>query len=112
MNPLKALRDEVEHLTTRLRLHQDYQTVFSTPEGRNVLHDLLRECGTFKTSYDANPHGTAYNEGKRYAALFVQSRLRQDNVPAIMKLLEEKTNDNRRPDETRNYTNDAPPILP
>ena len=120
MNPLDYAQKQYNQLKLQLRLYQDYQTVFNSPEGKNILHDLLRECRVFMTSQDAvNPHNTAFNEGKRSVGLFIQSRLRMDNVPAMMSLLQEKApNDNQRPNGDTNarpeypeYRDDSSPIL-
>lgn len=115
MNPLALINREIEQLKARLRLQQEYKTVFESPEGQGVLHDLFRECGVFKTSMDNNSSNmTAFNEGKRAIALHIQSRLRTDNVLAIQRLLMEKSNDNQRPPDDRNaytYRDDASPIL-
>jgi len=120
MNPLTYAQREYESTKLKLRLHQDYLTVFESPEGKNILHDLFRECGVFKTSQDErNPHITAFNEGRRSIGLLIQSRLRMDNVPAIMALLQEKAqSDNQRPgvenartNSTPEYRDDPSPIL-
>ena len=102
MNPLQLVQREVDQLKARLMIHQYYQGVFESPAGREVLHDLLRECGVFALSHnpqDPTPQNTAHNDGKRAVGLFVLNRLRMDNVPAIQKLIQEKSNDNRRPDD-------------
>lgn len=110
MNPFSRLKDEVESLKQRLSLHQHYHSVFESPQGKAVLHDLLAACGMFRTSQDSNPHTTAFNEGKRVIALHILDRMRLDKVEAIQHLLEEKANDNQRP-EQRLGSEEPGPIL-
>lgn len=110
MNPLDVAKNEIEAIKQRLRIHQSYQTVFEQPQGRDVLHDLLREAGMFSTSQTHDPHKTAFNEGKRYIALFVLNRLRMDNLDHLQHLLMEKASDNRDPAK-HDYEHTAPPIL-
>jgi hypothetical protein len=92
---MDSLKDNViDPIQHKLNLKRNYRDIFDTDAGKAVLHDLLRECGAFSTSMDTNPNMTAFKEGKRSIALFLQSRLRLDNVPDMMKLLEER-HDNR-----------------
>ena len=108
MNPFSRLKDEAESLKQRLSLHQHYQTIFESPQGKAVLHDLLAACGMFRTSQDSNPHTTAFNEGKRVIALHILDRMRLDKVEAIQHLLEEKANDNQRPERSSNGDEPGP----
>ncbi len=110
MNPFRLMKVEKDALKQRLRLHQSYQAIFEQPQGREVLHDLLREAGMFSTSQTTNPHQTAFNEGKRFIALFVLNRLRMDNLDHVQQLLMEKARDNRDPEHYESDP-DAPPIL-
>lgn len=107
-NPFELLSDELKSLKDRLRLYQSYQAVFESEAGKLVLHDLLTASGTFSVSQRENPHTTAFNEGRRSVGLHLLARLRKDNVPAILQLLEEKASDNRRP-ELR--PDDSAPVL-
>lgn len=84
----------IDPIQEKLNLKRNYRALFETDADKAVLHDLLRECGIFSTSMDTNPNMTAFKEGKRAIGLFLQSRLRLDNVPAMMKLVEER-HDNR-----------------
>lgn len=44
----------------------DYDTIFSTPEGKRVLADLAQRHGVFETVFvPGDPHHTAFREGKR-----------------------------------------------
>ncbi|MEA2036819.1 MAG: hypothetical protein U9O94_04885 [Nanoarchaeota archaeon] len=54
------------------KLKHDYETVFSTGEGKRVLEDIKR-CGfVFKTSMiQGDSHATAFNEGRRELALHI-----------------------------------------
>lgn len=74
----------------RIELKRQYMKVLTdTPDGRDVLHDILRAAMFSSNCFDANPNVAAYNEGKRFVALHILSRLRMNNEEANLKLLEE-----------------------
>lgn len=55
---------------TKQQLTAAYKHVFSTEDGKLVLHDLLRSCHALKSSYcRENTHDTAFAEGQRNVAL-------------------------------------------
>src|SRR5574337_1123838 len=110
-NPIELLVEEVRDLKRKLKLYQNYMAVFESEAGQLVLHDLLTASGMFQPSQRENPHQTAYYEGRRSIGLHLLSRLRKDNVPAILQLLEEKANDNRRPDTITARPEDTSPVL-
>ena len=63
----------------RSQLIIDYHGTFATPEGLSVLEDLSKRCFENRTTYvDQNPHGTAFQEGKRYMILYIRDKLRKD----------------------------------
>jgi len=53
-----------------------YQTVFGTPEGQEVLVDLMEHCGWTKDLYTENSHQTANFLGRRNVILHIKSILR------------------------------------
>ena len=54
-----------------------YRTVFQTPEGVLVLHDLINRGGLLSTSMVlGESHETAFNEGKRGLLLEILNVLR------------------------------------
>ena len=51
--------------------------MFNTPEGQEVLRDLLKAGGVLKVSHSLDgAETTAFNDGKRALALHVLNRLR------------------------------------
>ena len=88
-----SLADQLRRLAPRIALHHAYQGVFGTPEGRMVLHDLLREGGMLKTSHVLNdPADTAFREGKRAMALHLVGRLRWSESE-LLALAQQRTTD-------------------
>jgi len=62
--------------TALVKWHQDYQTVFSTPQGRRVLSDLVRTANVDRSTYvTGDSHQTAFNEGKRAIVMRILNRL-------------------------------------
>lgn len=62
-----------------------YAELFETPQGVVVWHDLLRRFGYMgKTTMDANPHITAFNEGTRFVVLHIHGMLHgvEEELPA------------------------------
>jgi hypothetical protein len=58
---------------------EDYKLVFSTPQGRRVLKDLLDFCHYNKPTYVVgDSYATHYNEGLRRVALRLTSFLNLD----------------------------------
>lgn len=54
-----------------------YATVFGSPEGKLVLHDLLRRTGILEASMVAgDPHMTHFRDGRRSVGLDVVHMLR------------------------------------
>jgi hypothetical protein len=74
---------------TLKRLTSDYATVFTSPQGERVEDDLRIRCGADKTSFDVDPYVTAFNEGRRYVWLQIQSRKNRTDEQ-ILRLLKVK----------------------
>lgn len=80
-------------MARRLRIYRAYRRVFAGPDGRTVLHDLMRRNGLLATSQvDGDPHRTAFNEGRRAAVLELLSVLRLTEAD-LMQLSEERLTD-------------------
>lgn len=61
----------------RLAVTGAYHTVYSTPEGAMMIHDLLREAGVLSVGHVAgDPASSQFNEGKRALGLHILQRLR------------------------------------
>ena len=60
-------------------LKKNYQYIFNTDEGKEVLSDLERRCHYHSTTnVKGDSHESAYMEGQRSVILFVKSMLRKD----------------------------------
>ena len=60
-------------------LKKNYQYIFNTDEGKEVLSDLERRCHYHSTTnVKGDSHESAYMEGQRSVILFIKSMLRND----------------------------------
>jgi hypothetical protein len=49
----------------KLDILKSYQDVFDSPQGKEVLHDMMKTNGMFSTTFNENPYTMAYLEGRR-----------------------------------------------
>ena len=60
-------------------LKKNYQYIFNTDEGKEVLSDLEKRCHYHSTTnIKGDSHESAYMEGQRSVILFIKSMLRKD----------------------------------
>ena len=60
-------------------LKKNYQYIFNTDEGKEVLSDLEKRCHYHSTTnVKGDSHESAYMEGQRSVILFIKSMLRKD----------------------------------
>ena len=60
-------------------LKKNYQYIFNTEEGKEVLTDLEKRCHYHSTTnVKGDSHESAYMEGQRSVILFIKSMLRKD----------------------------------
>ena len=60
-------------------LKKNYQYIFNTDEGKEVLTDLEKRCHYHSTTnIKGDSHESAYMEGQRSVILFIKSMLRKD----------------------------------
>ena len=60
-------------------LKKNYQYIFNTDEGKEVLSDLEKGCHYHSTTnIKGDSHESAYMEGQRSVLLFIKSMLRND----------------------------------
>ena len=61
-------------------LKKNYQYIFNTDEGKEVLSDLERRCHYHSTTnVKGDSHESAYMEGQRSVLLFIKSMLQKEN---------------------------------
>ena len=61
-------------------LRKNYEYIFNTEEGKEVLHDLEKRCHYHSTTnVKGDSHESAYMEGQRSVLLFIKSMLRKEN---------------------------------
>jgi len=62
-----------------ISLIQAYQKVFESPEGKMVLHDMMKSNGMFSSTFHDNPHTMAYLEGRRSLLTDLVKTLNKDS---------------------------------
>ena len=73
MEPNKQLEKLIEGLK------KNYEYIFNTDEGKEVLVDLEKRCLYHTTTnVKGDSHESAYMEGQRSVLLFIKSMLRKD----------------------------------
>ena len=61
-------------------LKKNYQYIFNTDEGKEVLADLEKRCHYHSTTnVKGDSHESAYMEGQRSILLFLKAMLQNDN---------------------------------
>ena len=61
-------------------LKKNYQYIFNTDEGKEILSDLERRCHYHSTTnVKGDSHESAYMEGQRSVLLFIKTMLRKEN---------------------------------
>ena len=69
---------ELEQIIKKLR--DNYQHIFNTDEGKEVLFDLEKRCHYHSTTnVKGDSHESAYMEGQRSVLLFIKTMLRKEN---------------------------------
>ena len=75
-NQEKQIKEIQKHLT---ELKKDYQFIFASSEGGNVLADIEKRCHYHSTTnVKGDSHESAYLEGQRSVILFIKSMLQND----------------------------------
>ena len=69
---------QLESLIKKLR--DNYQYIFNTDEGKEVLADLEKRCHYHSTTnVKGDSHESAYMEGQRSVLLFIKQMLQKEN---------------------------------
>jgi hypothetical protein len=66
----------------------DYQGIFNSPQGRNVLKDMMRAHGFLGSSFSTNVLEMAQKEGERNVVLRILHNL-NTNVNDVLKYIDE-----------------------
>jgi hypothetical protein len=62
------------------KLKDNYQYIFNTDEGKEVLSDLEKRCHYHSTTnIKGDSHESAYMEGQRSVLLFIKQMLQKEN---------------------------------
>ena len=74
-------KDKQENITKYLNeVKRNYQFLFSSNEGKEVLSDLEKRCHYHSTTnVKGDSHESAYMEGQRSVLLFIKTMLRKEN---------------------------------
>jgi hypothetical protein len=74
-------KDKQENITKYLNeVKRNYQFLFSSNEGKEVMSDLEKRCHHHTTTnVKGDSHESAYMEGQRSILLFIKAMLLNDN---------------------------------
>ena len=74
-------KDKQENITKYLNeVKRNYQFLFSSNEGKEVMSDLEKRCHYHSTTnVKGDSHESAYMEGQRSVLLFIKTMLRKEN---------------------------------
>ena len=74
MEPNKQLEQFIKGLK------KNYEYIFNTDEGKEILSDLEKRCHYHSTTnVKGDSHESAYMEGQRSVLLFIKSMLQKEN---------------------------------
>lgn len=93
-NKVKETFEEVKALAARVRIRRDYKLTFSTPHGRRVFADIMRNCHvTGDLMVPGDSHMSSYMLGLRAAGIDIlkKTKTKAQDLP---KLEEEIADDN------------------
>ena len=62
---------------TPKELKATYKSVFESDDGKQVLEDMEKRVGLWRTSYVPDSNETAFREGQRDVVLFIHATLKE-----------------------------------
>tara|TARA_R100001082_G_scaffold64866_1_gene36534 strand:- start:1091 stop:1285 length:195 start_codon:yes stop_codon:yes gene_type:complete len=62
---------------TPKELKATYKSVFESDDGKQVLEDMEKRFGLWRTSYVPDSNETAFREGQRDVVLFIHATLKE-----------------------------------
>tara|TARA_R100000995_G_scaffold32167_1_gene14432 strand:- start:4589 stop:4783 length:195 start_codon:yes stop_codon:yes gene_type:complete len=62
---------------TPKELKATYKSVFGSDDGKQVLEDMEKRFGLWRTSYVPDSNETAFREGQRDVVLFIHATLKE-----------------------------------
>lgn len=65
----------------------DLRHLLAQPAGRRVLSQILQHCGMDAVSHCADPHQTAFNEGRRSVGVRLVRELRRADFEAYLTMM-------------------------
>jgi len=84
---IQAIKDKFEGLRRRINKHERFASVFSGPEGEEVLRDILRMGHALEPTFaPGDPHATSFREGQRHLALSIAKIARRDTTELIKQI--------------------------
>ncbi len=92
---LQGAREKIEGLRRRINKHEQFHAVFSTPDGEQVLRQILKWGNATQSSFVAgDAHATAFREGQRHLAMTIARTVFRDTTELIKQIekgLEDET---------------------
>lgn len=80
-------RSSLDDLARRVRIHEQYHSVFSTADGEDVLRHILRLGHTHESTFvRGDVHETLLREGERRLALSILRAYKRDTTELIKQI--------------------------
>lgn len=93
LTPEERQQKQAEAYSKKVKAYQD---VFNSPQGQEVLQDILSHCHFYQPSHTpGDPYETAFREGERNVALKIVKALNTDPKKVVSETL-------KRMEEARN----------
>jgi len=83
--------EEKERLREQIRA-QAWRAILNSPDGRQVLQEILQRCGVWTNPYDpTNPHNTDFRCGEMNVGQFLLKQIDVFHADALWQMRREET---------------------
>lgn len=84
---MSLIVDKYEKLRAMINRHENYQAVFGSPQGQQVLAHLIKVSGVTSSNFVAgDPTATAFKEGQRHLVLSILKCVNRDTQELIKQI--------------------------
>ena len=82
----------IKRMKLASKTYAAYREVFSSPEGKLILMDLMKSCYMDKTSVGQTPYDTYFNEGARSVILRIMQtcKMSQSDITKLIDDMKEQ----------------------
>ena len=87
------LEKHLEKLRGKRQFKEDLEAILETEAGKRFFRRFLRDCNVTRPRFSSEPLQTAFFEGPRHLAMSYLNLLGRDDPEAIIKIIEQETED-------------------